>query len=178
MWKRNVIYCYKVINQIVSTKILVIRTNLTPTKVQTLSNLYIRKLEIVPRRKAEVVDVQSPGKSKTMVNIFLQLKTPWNTQKNQSLTQKTNHSLIKHILYTGYEKSNSNNVGTESNQSTTSNGCQSDYYSVENSSEHFTDQSGVDLLQFFKITLNKNAKDRFMLLRIEKELAALTQDQR
>lgn len=79
---------------------------------------------------------------------------------------------------TGYEKSNSNNVGTESNQSTTSNGCQSDYYSVENSTDHFTDQSGVDLLQFFKITLNKNAKDRFMLLRIEKELAALTQDQR
>lgn len=77
----------------------------------------------------------------------------------------------------GYEKSNSNNVGTEPNQSTTSNGCQSDYYSSENSTDHFTDQSGVDLLQFFKITLNKNAKDRFMLLRIEKELATLTQDQ-
>lgn len=84
----------------------------------------------------------------------------------------------KNQKHAGYEKSNSNNVGTESNQSTTSNGCQSDYFLVENSSEHFTDQSGVDLLQFFKITLNKNAKDRFMLLRIEKELAALTQDQR
>lgn len=43
--------------------------------------------------------------------------------------------------------------------------------------EHFTDQNGVDLLQFFKITLNKNTKDRSMLLRIEKELASLTQDE-
>lgn len=77
-------------------------------------------------------------------------------------------------MYLGYEKSNSNNVGAESN----TNGCQSDYYSADNSVDHFTDQSGVDLLQFFKITLNKNAKDRYMLLRIEKELAALAQDQR
>lgn len=61
------IYCYKVINKIVSTKILVIRTNLTPTKV-TRSNLYIRKIEIVPLRKAEeVAGVQSPGKSQIMV---------------------------------------------------------------------------------------------------------------
>lgn len=43
--------------------------------------------------------------------------------------------------------------------------------------EHFTDQNGVDLLQFFKITLNKNTKDRSMLLRIEKELTSLTQDE-
>lgn len=82
-------------------------------------------------------------------------------------------------IFSGYDKSNSNNVGqSESAQSTTSNGCQSDYYSLENATDHFTDQSGVDLLQFFKITLNKNAKDRYMLLRIEKELAALAQDQR
>lgn len=72
----------------------------------------------------------------------------------------------------------------DTNQSNnTSNGCPSDYgcttsVVVENSSDHFTDQSGVDLLQFFKITLNKNAKDRYMLLRIEKELAALAQDHR
>lgn len=45
------------------------------------------------------------------------------------------------------------------------------------SGEHFTDQNGVDLLQFFKITLNKNTKDRSMLLRIEKELASLAQDE-
>lgn len=81
-----------------------------------------------------------------------------------------------------YEKSNNNNnnnsIGTDTNQSnSTSNGCPTTVV-VENSTDHFTDQSGVDLLQFFKITLNKNAKDRYMLLRIEKELAALTQDHR
>lgn len=87
--------------------------------------------------------------------------------------------LLKLKLYgIGYEKSNSNNIGADSIQNTTSNGCQSDYHSAENSTDHFTDQSGVDLLQFFKITLNKNAKDRYMLLRIEKELAALAQEQR
>lgn len=43
--------------------------------------------------------------------------------------------------------------------------------------DHFTDQNGVDLLQFFKITLNKNTKDRSMLLRIEKELASFAQDE-
>lgn len=54
-----------------------------------------------------------------------------------------------------------------------------DYTAHESSigaGEHFTDQNGVDLLQFFKITLNKNTKDRSMLLRIEKELASLVQD--
>lgn len=43
--------------------------------------------------------------------------------------------------------------------------------------EHLTDQNGVDLLQFFKITLNKNTKDRAMLIRIEKELSAFAQDE-
>ncbi|XP_055707893.1 protein encore isoform X9 [Phlebotomus papatasi] len=46
----------------------------------------------------------------------------------------------------------------------------------DNSSEQYTDQSGVDLIQFFKETLNKNLKDRTMLLRIEKELLALVYD--
>lgn len=47
---------------------------------------------------------------------------------------------------------------------------------AESSPEHFTDSNGVDLLQFFKLTLNKNTKDRYMLLRIEKELTGLAQD--
>lgn len=45
-------------------------------------------------------------------------------------------------------------------------------------SDYYTDQNGVDLLQFFKNTLNKNSKDRHMLLRIERELTALAQDER
>uniref|UniRef100_A0A1B0CE47 Protein encore n=2 Tax=Lutzomyia longipalpis TaxID=7200 RepID=A0A1B0CE47_LUTLO len=46
----------------------------------------------------------------------------------------------------------------------------------DNLAEQYTDQSGVDLIQFFKETLNKNIKDRTMLLRIEKELLALVYD--
>ncbi|XP_053677410.1 protein encore [Anopheles nili] len=42
--------------------------------------------------------------------------------------------------------------------------------------EPFTDQSGVNLLQFFKETLNKNFKDRNMLMKIEKELLSLAMD--
>lgn len=48
----------------------------------------------------------------------------------------------------------------------------------DGSIEYYTDQSGVDLLQFFKNTLNKNSKDRHMLLRIERELSALAQDEK
>uniref|UniRef100_A0A182M516 R3H domain-containing protein n=1 Tax=Anopheles culicifacies TaxID=139723 RepID=A0A182M516_9DIPT len=40
----------------------------------------------------------------------------------------------------------------------------------------FTDQSGVNLLQFFKETLNKNFKDRNTLMKIEKELLSLAMD--
>lgn len=47
---------------------------------------------------------------------------------------------------------------------------------ADNSFEQFTDQSGVDLIKFFRETLNKNAKDRSMLLKIEKELHDLATD--
>lgn len=102
--------------------------------------------------------------------------------------QKHNNQSANSNIHSNNNCNNSNNNnnvvgggggggGTDTMQNA-SNGCQSDYLSVESSTEHFTDQSGVDLLQFFKITLNKNAKDRYMLLRVEKELAALAQDQR
>lgn len=48
----------------------------------------------------------------------------------------------------------------------------------DNSFEQFTDQSGVDLIKFFRETLNKNAKDRSMLLKIEKELHDLATDRK
>lgn len=44
--------------------------------------------------------------------------------------------------------------------------------------QHVTDHNGVSLLQFFHETLNKNAKDRNMLLKIEKELYSLATDKR
>lgn len=49
---------------------------------------------------------------------------------------------------------------------------------ADNSFEQFTDQSGVDLIKFFRETLNKNAKDRSMLLKIEKELHDLATDRK
>uniref|UniRef100_A0A336LKU8 CSON011473 protein n=1 Tax=Culicoides sonorensis TaxID=179676 RepID=A0A336LKU8_CULSO len=56
-------------------------------------------------------------------------------------------------------------------------GASSGFISRENSCEqHVIDQSGVSLLQFFHETLNKNAKDRNMLLKIEKELYSLATD--
>lgn len=55
-------------------------------------------------------------------------------------------------------------------------GGSSSFLSRDNSCEQFTDQSGVNLIQFFKETLNKNFKDRNMLMKIEKELLALAMD--
>ena len=40
----------------------------------------------------------------------------------------------------------------------------------------YTDNSGVDLLQFIIQTLHKNQKDRAMLLKIERELINLVRD--
>ncbi|XP_055603124.1 protein encore isoform X2 [Uranotaenia lowii] len=55
-------------------------------------------------------------------------------------------------------------------------GPSAEFLSRDNSCEQFTDQSGVNLIQFFKETLNKNFKDRNMLMKIEKELLALAMD--
>lgn len=53
----------------------------------------------------------------------------------------------------------------------------SGFISRDSSSEQFVDQNGIDLVQFFKETLNKNAKDRNMLLKIERDLISLAVDQ-
>ncbi|XP_063698227.1 R3H domain-containing protein 2 [Culicoides brevitarsis] len=57
-------------------------------------------------------------------------------------------------------------------------GASSGFISRESSYEQHmtTDHNGVSLLQFFHETLNKNAKDRNMLLKIEKELYSLATD--
>ncbi|GJQ81038.1 putative nucleic acid binding protein [Trypoxylus dichotomus] len=48
---------------------------------------------------------------------------------------------------------------------------------MDNSSEqYFTDTTGVDLERFIPETLNKNAKDRALMLRIEQELVNLAKD--
>ena len=47
----------------------------------------------------------------------------------------------------------------------------------ENSGDQFTDHGGTDLMSFFRDTLNKNIKDRQILLKIEKELMEFVQDE-
>jgi a component of the cytoplasm (encore) len=56
-------------------------------------------------------------------------------------------------------------------------GASSGFISRDSSSEQFVDQNGIDLVQFFKETLNKNAKDRNMLMKIERDLIQLAVDQ-
>lgn len=46
----------------------------------------------------------------------------------------------------------------------------------DSSSEQYTDTTGVDLEQFIPETLNRNAKDRALMLRIEQELVNLAKD--
>ncbi|CRK96065.1 CLUMA_CG009501, isoform A [Clunio marinus] len=53
----------------------------------------------------------------------------------------------------------------------------SGFISRDSSSEQFVDQNGIDLVQFFKETLNKNVKDRNMLMKIERDLTQLAVDQ-
>ncbi|KAK5647275.1 hypothetical protein RI129_002167 [Pyrocoelia pectoralis] len=48
--------------------------------------------------------------------------------------------------------------------------------SRDSSSEQYTDTTGVDLEQFIAETLNRNAKDRALMLRIEQELVSLAKD--
>lgn len=48
--------------------------------------------------------------------------------------------------------------------------------SRDSSTEHYTDCTGIDLHQFIIDTLNKNAKDRVMMLKIEQELVTLAKD--
>ncbi|KAG5870285.1 hypothetical protein JTB14_002056 [Gonioctena quinquepunctata] len=48
--------------------------------------------------------------------------------------------------------------------------------SRDSSSEQYTDTTGVDLEQFIPETLNRNAKDRALMLRIEQELVNLAKD--
>ena len=100
-----------------------------------------------------------------------------------------------------YNDSNNNNNGNGSSKSTqsvyplnikgkpplmknmgSSSSCEggntsSGFISRDSSSEQFVDQNGIDLVQFFKETLNKNAKDRNMLMKIERDLSQLAVDQ-
>ncbi|XP_017058640.2 protein encore isoform X2 [Drosophila ficusphila] len=67
---------------------------------------------------------------------------------------------------------NMSNNGLSNNSSNNTSG----FISRENSSEQYTDYGGTDLLLFFRDTLNKNPKDRNILLKIEKDLMEFVQE--
>lgn len=49
-------------------------------------------------------------------------------------------------------------------------------FAIDNSSEQYTDTTGADLEIFIPETLNRNQKDRNLMLRIEEELVQLAKD--
>ncbi|KAL5289953.1 R3HDM1 family protein [Megaselia abdita] len=67
--------------------------------------------------------------------------------------------------------SSSSCEGVNSNSNSTSG-----FISRDSSTEQFTDSNGVDLIGFFKETLNKNIKDRNTLLQIEEDLIDLVDE--
>lgn len=91
-----------------------------------------------------------------------------NSSNKYNSNSNNNHSVVKN-------KPPLRAMGSSS--SVEGGGTSSGFISRDSSSEQFvTDQSGVDLVQFFKETLNKNAKDRNMLIKIERELCSLASD--
>ncbi|XP_016965653.1 protein encore isoform X3 [Drosophila biarmipes] len=72
---------------------------------------------------------------------------------------------------------NMSNNGLSNNSSNNTSGFISRvFHQSENSSEQYTDYGGTDLLVFFRDTLNKNPKDRNILLKIEKDLIEFVQE--
>ncbi|XP_034658114.1 protein encore isoform X5 [Drosophila subobscura] len=69
-----------------------------------------------------------------------------------------------------------NNCNSNNSSNNTSGFISRVFHQSENSSEHYTDFGGTDLLMFFRDTLNKNPKDRNILLKIEKDLIDFIQD--
>lgn len=94
---------------------------------------------------------------------------------NQESHHNTNHNY--------YQNNNSNNASKAKpplnmGSSSSVEGTSSGFISRDSSSDQFLDHhAGVDLVQFFKETLNKNAKDRNMLMKIERDMLQLALDQ-
>ncbi|KAH8303841.1 hypothetical protein KR018_011625 [Drosophila ironensis] len=70
----------------------------------------------------------------------------------------------------------SNNINSNNSSNNTSGFISRVFHQSENSSEQYTDYGGTDLLMFFRDTLNKNPKDRNILLKIEKDLMDFVQE--
>lgn len=107
----------------------------------------------------------------TLSPIVGQCKSP---NFNDNNNKYNNHQQqLKSNQYTVKGKPPLKNMGSSSSFDGTSSG----FISRDSSSEQFVDQNGIDLVQFFKETLNKNAKDRNMLMKIERDMLQLSVDQ-
>lgn len=106
----------------------------------------------------------------TLSPIVGQCKSP-NFNDNNNNNHNNNNQ--KSNQYTVKGKPPLKNMGSSSSFDGTSSG----FISRDSSSEQFVDQNGIDLVQFFKETLNKNAKDRNMLMKIERDMLQLSVDQ-
>ena len=98
-------------------------------------------------------------------------KTPQNyNQENHNNNNNNNNN-----YYQNKSKPPLKNMGSSSS---VEGGTSSGFISRDSSSDQFLDHhAGVDLVQFFKETLNKNAKDRNMLMKIERDMLQLALDQ-
>lgn len=112
----------------------------------------------------------------TLSPIVGQCKSPNFNDNNNNYNNNHSHSNQKsNNQYTVKGKPPLKNMGSSSSFDGGNNS--SGFISRDSSSEQFVDQNGIDLVQFFKETLNKNAKDRTMLMKIERDMLQLSVDQ-
>lgn len=109
----------------------------------------------------------------TLSPIVGQCKSPNFNDNNNNYN--SNHNNQKSNQYTVKGKPPLKNMGSSS--SFDGGNSSSGFISRDSSSEQFVDQNGIDLVQFFKETLNKNMKDRNMLMKIERDMLQLSVDQ-
>ncbi|XP_057655106.1 cAMP-regulated phosphoprotein 21 isoform X2 [Diorhabda carinulata] len=92
------------------------------------------------------------------------------TNVNNNMTGSPNTLMVARVNSKGKLRQQSSSLG--SFDSSLNSPC----LSRDSSSELYTDTTGVDLEQFIPETLNRNAKDRALMLRIEQELVNLAKD--
>lgn len=118
------------------------------------------------------IDSYNPNEERSIISPSRsQCKSPSYSQNENYNHNKTIHTCSVNVK----GKPPLKNMGSSS--SFEGGNTSSGFISRDSSSEQFVDQNGIDLVQFFKETLNKNAKDRNMLMKIERELLQLAVDQ-
>ncbi|XP_017778860.1 PREDICTED: cAMP-regulated phosphoprotein 21 isoform X2 [Nicrophorus vespilloides] len=130
------------------------------------------------RQKTEVVVQETSNVTKCECSSSCTRNKERNHNNNISITSHNNNTATVNTLLTV----NRDNVRGKLRQQSSSQGSfdgsssNSPCLSRDNSSEQYTDTTGVDLEKFIPETLNRNAKDRALMLRIEEELTQLAKD--